>query len=353
MVGYIAIEMIETGVKISGIVPKEETSAESLAGKTLAFDAFNTLYQFLSIIRQADGAPLMDSHGNITSHLSGIFYRNINLMQHNIRLIYVFDGPRPEFKKATVEARIAAKAYAEKKLEEARERGDYAEAKKQAQLSVRLTSEMICEAKELISALGIAIVQAPSEGEAQAAEIVKAGKAYASVSQDMDSLLFGAKRLVRNLNITGKRKIPGSNIYREISPEIIYLDKALSELKITQDQLIALGILVGTDYNPGGIAGIGPKKALKLVLDNNDFDKIMSRVNWAFDIDPKDIFEFFKNPPVSKTYSIDAPPLNRQKVTEILCEKHDFSRERVESMFAKLDEAAKKKKQTTLFGFGK
>jgi len=341
------------GVKISEIVPKEETSAEALAGKTLVFDAFNTLYQFLSIIRQADGTPLQDSRGNVTSHLSGIFYRSLNLMQHNIRLVYVFDGPRPEFKRATVEARAAIKSLAEKKREEALEEGNEAEARKQAQLTTRLTPEMVEEAKELLVALGIPIIQAPSEGEAQAAFMAKRKDAYASVSQDMDSLLFGAPLLVRNLNITGRRKIPGSNIYREISPELIYLNKTLAELGITQDQLIILGILVGTDYNPGGISGIGPKKALKLVKEHKEFDKIMAQVDWQFDISAKDIFDFFRNPPATKDYSLIAPPFNRDKILEVLVEKHDFGRERIESMFAKLDEAAKKKKQTTLFGFQK
>lgn len=341
------------GVKISEIVTKEETSAEALSGKTLAVDAFNTLYQFLTIIRQQDGTPLMDSSGNVTSHLSGIFYRNINLMHNNIRLIYVFDGLRHEFKRETVNARIAAKEIAEKKREEAMEAGDEAEARKQAQMATKLTSEMVAEAKDLLSALGIPIVQAPSEGEAQAALMVKNRDAYASVSQDMDSMLFGAPRLVRNLNITGKRKIPGTTIYREIKPELIYLDKTLADLKITQDQLITLGILVGTDYNPGGIPGIGPKKALKLVLAHREFDKIMAQVEWNCEIDARDIFDFFKNPPMLHKYSLDAPALDREKVLEILVQKHNFSRERIESMFAKLDEAAKKRKQTTLFGFKK
>lgn len=341
------------GVKISEIVPKEEIALESLSGKTLAFDAFNTLYQFLTIIRQADGTPLMDSYGNVTSHLSGIFYRSLNLMQLGIKIVYVFDGPRPEFKRDTVEARLAAKRQAEKKREDAFERGDIIEARRQAQMATRLTAEMIDEAKELLSALGIPVIQAPSEGEAQAAFMAKKHDAYASVSQDMDSLLFGAPLLLRNLNITGRRKIPGTNIYRDIVPEIIRLDKTLSELGITQEQLISLGILVGTDYNPGGIPGIGPKKALKLVKEHRDFDKIMAQVKWEFDVSARDIFEFFKNPPVAGEYSLAAPPLNREKILEVLVDKHGFSRERVESMFAKLDEAAKKRKQTTLLGFGR
>ncbi len=341
------------GVKISDIVTKEETSAEALAGKTLAMDAFNTLYQFLTIIRQQDGTPLMDSSGNITSHLSGIFYRSINLMQHNIKLAYVFDGPRPEFKRVTVDARIASKQAAEKKREEALEAGDEAEAKKQAQMATKLTTEMIDEAKELLFALGIPIIQAPSEGEAQAAFMAKNRDAYASVSQDMDSMLFGAPRLVRNLNITGKRKIPGTTIYREIKPEIIYLDRTLADLKITHDQLIILGLLVGTDYNPGGIPGIGQKKALKLVLEHKELDKVLEKVEWNYELDPHDIFDFFKSPPVLHNYSLDAPAFNREKVLEILVQKHNFSRERIESMFSKLDEAAKKRKQTTLGGWGK
>ncbi len=71
---------------------KEKIDLDDLAGRTIAIDAYNTIYQFITIIRQPDGTPLMDSKGRITSHLSGLFYRTISLVEHRITPVYVFDG---------------------------------------------------------------------------------------------------------------------------------------------------------------------------------------------------------------------------------------------------------------------
>ncbi len=340
------------GVKISEIVPKEEISIEFLANKTIAVDALNTLYQFLSIIRQYDGTPLKDSHGNITSHLSGIFYRSVNLLSVGVRLVYVFDGRAPEFKRATEEERRAIRTEAYEKWQEALEKGDIEQAKKHAQAALKITDEMISESKELLSALGVPIVQAPSEGEAQAAYMAKKGDVYAVASSDMDSLLFGAPRLVRNLNITGKRKIPGTGAYRDIEPEVIHLDKVLKELNLTHDQLITLGILVGTDYNPGGVKGIGPKKALKIVQEHPDFEDAMKTVKWEFPISHGEIRAFFLKPPVTDEYSLVPGAPDIEKVKKILYECHEFSPERVENTFKKLLDLGEKKKQRTLGMWG-
>lgn len=340
------------GVKISDLVPKEEIILESLASKTLAVDALNTIYQFLSIIRQYDGTPLKDSRGNITSHLSGLFYRSVNQMSAGAHLIYVFDGKAPEFKKETAEGRRTIRREANEKWQEALEKGDLAVAKKYAQAAVEITDEILAESKELLLALGIPVVQAPSEGEAQAAYLAKKGDVYAVASSDMDSLLFGAPRLIRNLNITGRRKIPGTGAYRDIVPEMICLDKLLKELGITHDQLISLGILVGTDYNPGGVKGIGPKTALKLVREHKDFEKIFEGVKWEFPIPAEEIRNFFISPPVADNYSLAQGKPDIDKVKEILCSRHEFSGERVDNTFKKLLELDEKKKQTTLGKWG-
>ncbi|RLI96346.1 MAG: flap structure-specific endonuclease, partial [Candidatus Aenigmatarchaeota archaeon] len=220
------------GVKISQIVPKETLDIRKLCGKTIAIDALNTIYQFLSIIRQYDGTPLTDKRGNTTSHLSGIFYRSVNLMLSGVRLVYVFDGNPPKLKHTVNEKRTNAREIAREKWMESKKAGNFGEAKKHAQAAVKITDEIIDESKALLGAMGIPVVQAPSEGEAQAAVMARKGLVHATASSDYDTLLFGSPKLIRNLNITGKRKIPGTSIYREIKPEIIYLDKTLSALNI-------------------------------------------------------------------------------------------------------------------------
>ncbi len=341
------------GLAIRDIVPRKEITFQELSGKTLAVDAFNTLYQFLSTIRQPDGTPLQDSKGNITSHLSGIFYRNVALLTQNMKLIYVFDGVPPALKEKIRAIRSATRDDASKKHETAVDEGDISEMKKYASQLIRLDESMIAESKELLTAMGIAVVQAPGEGEAQAAYLASLDESiYAAVSQDYDSLLFGTPRLIQNLTLARKRKTVSG--YIEIHPELIELRSVLHELHFSREQLIALGILVGTDYNPKGIPGIGPKKALKLVQQfssvSDVFDSLESTIstlppelqfNW------KELFDLFMHPAVSPT-KIEFPQMDLKKIEKILVDRHDFSRERLAKQFEELQTFAKKQNQKSL-----
>ncbi len=338
------------GIQISELVPRKTIKIEELRGKTLAVDAANTLYQFLSVIRQADGTPLSDSDGTITSHLSGVFYRSMKLLENGVKLIYVFDGEKPEIKKETLSQRKKIKQEAYNKWQDAKNRGDLTEARKYAQASLYLTPEMIQETKELLTAMAIPWVDAPMEGEAQAAYLVRNGDAFAVSSSDYDTLLFGGPKVIRNISITGKRKVPGKNYYMEIQPELIKLDEVLETLKINQEQLITLGILIGTDYNPGGIKGIGPKTALKIVKEHKTFEKVMENIEWTFEVPSKIIFDFFNKPVIAKTYSIKTGEIGKEKIKEILCEKHEFLGERINNAFEKIE---KGKQQMSLNRFMK
>lgn len=338
------------GVQISSIIPSKEIELSDLAGKKIAIDALNTLFQFLSIIRdRMTGEPLKDSKGRITSHLSGLFYRSSNLLEVGIRPIFVFDGKPPEFKKEILEEREENRQLAEKKWKEALEKGE--PAMKYAQASSRMTDEMLEEAKKLLGYMGIPYIQAPSEGEMQCAFMCKKGDVWASASQDYDSLLDGSPRLVRNLSISGKRKIPGKELYIEVKPELIELDKILSQLGITQEQLIIIGILVGTDYNPNGVKGIGPKTALKLIKENKTLENVLKKIEWSFDISAYSIYEFFLNPHVTSEYNVEWKPPDREKIIKFMVDEHDFSQERVEKVVDKLQESYNKSKQANLMGW--
>jgi flap endonuclease-1 len=339
------------GLQIGEIVPKKEIEISDLKGKTLAVDAFNVIYQFLSTIRQPDGTPLMDSKKRITSHLSGLFYRNMNLLHEGIKLIYVFDGKAPALKKATWEKREEVKQEAKEKYENALAEEDVESMGKYARQIVHLDKEKVEESKEILKAMGIAVIQAPGEGEAQASYIAKNDSdVYAIASQDYDSLLFEAPYLIQNLTLARKRKTVSG--YVEVKPQLIELNNVLKELNLTQEQLICVGILSGTDYNPGGVKGIGPKKALKLVLEHKTgeeiFKAVASNEKYIVDFDWKEIFELLKNPNVDKDYKIEFPRFNEARVKEILME-HDFSEDRIESQFEKFKDVIEKNKQRTLF----
>jgi len=237
------------GVDLGDLLQRKKIEIKGLSGKWIAVDAFNTLYQFLSIIRQKDGTPLMDSQGRITSHLSGLLYRTTNLMEAGIKVAFVFDGEAPSFKAGTIAQRAKVRDEAADAWESARAAGE--DGFKYAQAASRISSEILQDARRLINAMGLPVVQASSEGEAQAAYMAIKGSVDLVGSQDYDSLLFGAPQVVRNLAITGRRKLPGKNIYVDVEPEMIDLEEGLKSLGITRRQLVEIGIMCGTDYNPG------------------------------------------------------------------------------------------------------
>ncbi len=323
------------GVPLGDVVPKRAVEFEELAAKRYAIDAYNALYQFLAVIRQPDGTPLMDRHGRVTSHLSGLFYRTIKLLELGLKPVYVFDGEPPELKRRTIERRIEVKEEARRKWEEAVRRGALEEARKYAQAVVYLQPDMVNDSKKLLEAMGVPYVQAPSEGEAQAAYMASKGDVWAAASQDYDSLLFGAPRLVRNLTITGKRKLPNKNIYVEIKPELILLDEVLKTLGLTRRKLIWMCILLGTDYNEK-VPGVGPKRALELVKTSSDFDEILRRVGYKPDWDWREIEEIFLHPKVTDDYDVRFKRPDKEKIFRILVDKHDFSPERVEKAYERL-----------------
>src|SRR3989339_221962 len=336
------------GLQIGDIVPRHEVKFEELKGKTIAVDAFNALYQFLSSIRQPDGTPLMDSQKRVTSHLSGLFYRNIALLSEGIKLIYVFDGEYHVLKGKTHEIRSEAREEMREKYEEAKEDGDIEMMGKYSRGFIRLNDEMIRESKELLEAMGIAVVQAPGEGEMQAAEIVKSGQAYAVGSQDYDALAVGGTRLIQNLTLARQRKTRSGTIY--ISPEMIEYEKTLNALGVDSDGLISLAVLVGTDFNPKGVKGIGPKKALSLVREKKFPALIFKELEeqGRLDFNWQEVFEIFKKPNV-KREKVVFPKLNKDKIIDILVNRHQFSLERVQKQFEKLNEVKEKGKQKTLF----
>lgn len=325
------------GVDLGGILERQPTSLPELKGRRVAVDAFNTLYQFLTIIRQPDGTPLMDGQGRITSHLSGLFYRTCNLLEAGVRPCFVFDGEPSDLKKKTIAERAQAKMAAEEAMKAAREAGRVEEAAMLAQRTARLTKEMVGESKRLLELMGVPWVQAPGEGEAQCAFMAGEGLADAAASQDYDTLLFGAPVLVRNLTIAGRRKVASRNIYTEVLPEKILLQQNLSKLGISREKLVWIGLLAGTDFNKG-IHGIGAKKALKLVKEHEKFGEIVSALgDRAAGFDWKPVEALFLEPVVEKVSKkqLAFGELKRSELIEFMCSERGFSAERIEPSIAR------------------
>ncbi|MDI6737609.1 MAG: flap endonuclease-1 [Nanoarchaeota archaeon] len=338
------------GVKLAEIIPRKELQWEELKAKTIAIDTPNVLYQFLSSIRKPDGTLLTDSKGNVTSHLVGLFPRTIRLMEYGIRPVFVFDGKPPLLKKQEIERRRGLKEKASEKFKIAKEEGNEEEMLKYSRQSVKLTKEMIKEAQELISAFGLPVIQAPSEAEAQASLICRNADAWAVASQDYDALVYGTPKVIQNLTLAEKRKLPNGS-YVKVYPAMIELKQALDSLNINQEQLLLLSVLVGTDFNPRGVKGIGPKKALKLVMEKSipEIEKEIKKIGADFDLN--EIMDVFRNMPVSKDYKIEFNDFDEEKIRKILIDKRQFSVERVESGFEQLKKQKEEKKQTSLFSF--
>lgn len=342
------------GTKLGELTVSEEVSLSDFKGKIMLVDTMNLLYQFVSSIRQQDGTPLKDSRGNITSHLTGLFSRTTKLMKEGLKLAFVFDGKAPDLKSKERERRQTLKDKAELDYKEAVDTEDISLMKKFASRTTKVTTEMVEEAKELVIALGLPVINAPSEGEAQASYMVSKGEGDYVVSQDMDCLIFGASKMVKNLSIANKRKKINAVTYKKILPEVITLQRTLNELQITQDQLICLSMLVGTDFNYGGIKGLGPKKALKLVKEHGENkEELFKSALWNENIDVpwQEIFDLIKNMPVTDNYNLEWKGINEENIIELLVERHDFSKDNVLRTIKELDKEMNKAEQKGLGDF--
>ncbi|MGA3291122.1 MAG: flap endonuclease-1 [Candidatus Bathyarchaeia archaeon] len=333
------------GVDFKDLVPKIPVKLEDLSGKVIAIDAFNAIYQFLSIIRQPDGTPLKDSTGKVTSHLSGLFYRTSNLVEMGIKPIYVFDGIPPTLKAAEIERRRQVKVEAAVHYEKAAAKGDTAKMRMFAQATSSMKDYMQDDSRKLLAFMGLPWIQAPSEGEAQAAQMTKRGDADYCASQDYDSLLFGAPKLLRNVTISGRRKLPSKNIYIDVVPEVIELSKTLCDCGLTYEQLIDVGILIGTDFNPNGIKGLGPKTALKLIKQYRTLENALPNIkNASFPVEPNCIREVFLHPQVTDNYKLEWREPNVEGIIDFLCRQRDFSEDRVRKSLDKMLQGNKKQK---------
>ena len=313
------------GVKFKDIVNPEPLKFEDLQGKIVALDAANIIYQFLSSIRQADGTPLMDHRGKVTSHFSGILYRTTSLIEKGIKPFYVFDGEASALKKGTQIKRSEIKKESKKKWKQALEDGNIQEARKYAVRTSRMSPEIIEGSKKLLGLMGIPYIQAHGEGEAQASYMVEKGDAWCVGSQDYDCILFGATRMIKNLTITGGK----DNL------ELITLNKVLDDLKISREQLVDVAILVGTDFNQG-VKGIGAKKGLNLIIKYGDIFSVLEKEGYDLEVDPHILRELFFEHEFLSDYDLKWKTPDREGTLDFLAGEHDFSEDRVNNALEKL-----------------
>ena len=344
---------ISLGFDLSPIVVRRQITLNDLKFRSLAVDANNMLYQFLALIRMRDGRPFTDARGNVTSHLLGLLMRTTRLMgDYGVRPIFVFDGKPPPLKMRILQARRLYRERARREWEDAVKRGDYSAAWSKAVRMDSLNKAMQDDAKTVLTLLGIPTVQAPEEGEAQAAYIARKGEVWAANSRDYDSVLFGAPRLVRYVTISGQEFLPSVGSSRPLIPELIELQELLDTLSLTREQLVDLAILVGTDFNTG-IKGIGPKTALRLIKKHERLENLPKQYEDQLPSDIQEVRKIFLQPTVTNDYGIKFNGLNEEGLRHFLCAERGFSIDRVD-LAVKRTKAFYQQDKNTLAGwFGK
>ncbi|XP_050355925.1 flap endonuclease 1 [Nymphalis io] len=336
---------------IADIAPHavKEMEIKNYFGRKVAIDASMSLYQFLIAVR-SEGAQLTSVDGETTSHLMGTFYRTIRLVENGIKPVYVFDGKPPEMKSHQLNKRAERREEAEKELQKATEAGDSASIEKFNRRLVKVTKQHGEEARQLLKLMGVPVVEAPCEAEAQCAALVKAGKVYAVATEDMDALTFGSDVLLRHLTFSEARKMPVQEFH---------LNQVLDGLELNHTEFIDLCILLGCDYC-GSIRGIGPKRAIELIKQHRSIEQVLHNIdtnkypppeNWNFE----DARRLFLNPEVTEGKDIElkwSDP-DEDGLVKFLCGDKQFNEDRVRNGAKKLIKARTGSTQGRLDGFFK
>lgn len=331
----------------------KSSDIKTFFGRKVAIDASMCLYQFLIAVRQQDGQQLTNEDGETTSHLMGMFYRTLRLVDYSIKPVYVFDGKPPDLKGGELAKRTQRKEEAEKSAEALKETGTAEEIAKFQRRTVRVTREQNEEAKKLLKLMGIPIVEAPCEAEAQCAELAKAGKVYGAASEDMDTLCYKTPFLLRHLTFSEQRKEP----IQEID-----INKVLEGLEMNQEQFVDLGILLGCDYCES-IRGIGPVTAFKLIKEHGTIENIIKYIeetpdckykvpeDWPY----KQARELFLNPDVIKGSEVELKwkEPQEQELIQFMVNEKGFSEERIKAGIKRLQKGLKTGTQGRLDGFFK
>ncbi|EAQ83206.1 conserved hypothetical protein [Chaetomium globosum CBS 148.51] len=333
-------------------MPSRKATSKVNSAARLQFSM--SIYSFLIAVR-SDGQQLMNESGETTSHLMGMFYRTLRMVDNGIKPLYVFDGAPPKLKSGELAKRFQRKQEANEGLEEAKETGTAEDVEKFSRRTVRVTREHNEECQRLLKLMGIPYILAPTEAEAQCAVLARAGKVYAAASEDMDTLCFNTPILLRHLTFSEQRKEPIQEIH---------VEKVLEGLNMERKQFVDLCILLGCDYlDP--IPKVGPSTALKLIREHGSLEKVVefmkndpkSRYTVPDDWPFEDARDLFFSPDVRQAddplcdFKWDKPDM--EGLVKFLVQEKGFSEDRVRSGGARLEKNLKSSQQSRIEGFFK
>ncbi|XP_062916203.1 flap endonuclease 1 [Mobula hypostoma] len=327
----------------------KEQQMKSYFGRKVAIDASMSIYQFLIAVRQ-DGNVLQSEDGETTSHLMGMFYRTIRIIENGIKPVYVFDGKPPQLKAGELSKRSERRAEAEKQLANAQETGDTENIERFNKRLVKVTQQHNDECKRLLRLMGVPYIEAPCEAEASCAALVKAGKVYAVATEDMDALTFGTSILLRHMTASEAKKLPIQEFH---------LNKVLQEAGLTQEQFVDLCILLGSDYCES-IRGIGPKRAIDLIRQHKSIEEIVKHIDTSKYTLPEDWMykearQLFLEPEVVQAESVELKwtEPDEEQLVAFMCGEKQFSEDRIRSGAKKLQKSRQGSTQGRLDDFFK
>jgi len=306
----------------------ETVSFEAVEGSTVAVDAHNWLYRYLTTtVKFTREEAYTTTDGREVANLIGIVKGVPKLLEHDLTPVFVFDGGPSELKADEVERRRERREEAERRLETAREEGDEVEIARLASRTQRLTDVIQETSRELLGVLDVPVVEAPAEGEAQAAHMARRGRVDYVETEDYDALLFGAPLTLRQLTSKG-------------DPERMDLAATLDRHGITREQLVDAAILVGTDFNEG-IRGIGPKTAISAVNKHGDLWGVLEARGEYVEHGDR-IRQLFLDPTVDDevTYEVDpAPTPDVDAAREYVVEDWGIPEDEVRRGFERIEQA--------------
>ncbi|MFB6082327.1 MAG: flap endonuclease-1 [Halanaeroarchaeum sp.] len=305
----------------------EEVAFDDLDGTVVAVDAHNWLYRYLTVTVKFTGQSVYTTaDGEEVANLIGIVQGLPKFFEHDLSPVFVFDGGVTDLKSAEIEQRREAKEAAAEKMAEAEEAGDRIEAARLESRTQRLTDTIQTTTRELLDLLDVPYVDAPAEGEAQAAYMAREDDAvdYAG-SEDYDTLLLGAPVTLRKLTTRG-------------NPERMDFERTLEKHDVTWEQLVDVAILIGTDFNEG-LTGYGPKTALSAVKEHGDLMAVLDDEGATIE-NAEQIRELFLDPEVTDDYDVDldiAPKVDEAKA--YVTEEWGIPLEEVERGFQRIEES--------------
>ncbi|MFC7021452.1 MULTISPECIES: flap endonuclease-1 [Haloarcula] len=268
----------------------EDVSFDDLDGSVVAVDAHNWLYRYLTTTVKFTGdGKYTTADGEEVANLIGVVQGLPKFFEHDLTPVFVFDGAVTDLKDDEVQKRREQRERYEAELEAAREAGDAVRAAKLDSRTQRLTATIVETTRDLLDLLDVPVVDAPAEGEGQAAYMARKGDVDYAGTEDYDALLFGAPFTLRQLTSSG-------------DPELMDFEATLERHDLTWEQLVDAAILMGTDFNEG-VAGIGPKTAVKTLHEHGDLYGVLEARGEHIDHADR-IRDLFLDPAVTDDYSV-------------------------------------------------